>query len=307
LLYDALRKVIDLTARLCATHDVLGWRQWDYNIKQLKKSLRIIQQNNRGKKKESVKQAAYQSYLDLAQFFLARALLSVETLVSVGANALKLEAINDYIRHAQRQIDQIERRIMKGEIIPHSEKVFSIFAPHTEWNVKGKAGVPVELGLKVCVIEDHHQFILHHQVMEKVVDSDVTVSMLESAKARFPTLSSCSFDKGFYSPDNHQKLSELLDTFALPKKGKLSKANKLEQATEAFQQARQKHSAVESAINALEVHGLDCCPDKGIAGFKRYVSLAIVARNIQRLGTALLDQERRRLKRKNNRIALKTV
>ena len=44
---------------------------------------------------------------------------------------------------------------------------------------------------------------------------------------------------------------------------------------------RHQHSAVESAINALEVNGLDCCLDHGIDGFKRYITLAVVARNIQ--------------------------
>jgi hypothetical protein len=48
---------------------------------------------------------------------------------------------------------------------------------------------------------------------------------------------------------------------------------------------------VESAINALEAHGLDRCPDRGIDGFKRYVALAVVARNIQRLGAILQQQE----------------
>ena len=52
------------------------------------------------------------------------------------------------------------------------------------------------------------------------------------------------------------------------------------------------HAAVESAINALEVHGLDRCPDHGLDGFRRYVSLAVVARNIQILGAILRKQER---------------
>ena len=47
----------------------------------------------------------------------------------------------------------------------------------------------------------------------------------------------------------------------------------------AFQQARHKHAAVESAINALQVHGLEVCPDHGIEGLKRYVALGILARN----------------------------
>ena len=64
-----------------------------------------------------------------------------------------------------RQIDQIERRVLKGEVIPHEEKVSSIFEEHSEWISKGKAGVPVELGVRVCVLEDQYQFILHHRIM----------------------------------------------------------------------------------------------------------------------------------------------
>ena len=45
-------------------------------------------------------------------------------------------------------IDQIDRRVLRGERILHDEKVFSLFQPHTEWISKGKAGVPVELGLR---------------------------------------------------------------------------------------------------------------------------------------------------------------
>lgn len=65
--------------------------------------------------------------------------------------------------------------------------------------------------------------------------------------------------------------------------------------------ARKKHSAVESAINALEVHGLNKCPDHGIEGFKRYVALAIVARNIHRIGDILKRKEEKSLARKRKR------
>ena len=54
---------------------------------------------------------------------------------------------------------------------------------------------------------------------------------------------------------------------------------------------------MESAINGLEVHGLDRCPDHGIAGFKRYVALAVVARNIHRIGAILAQRELARLQR----------
>ena len=71
--------------------------------------------------------------------------------------------------------------------------------------------------------------------------------------------------------------------------------------SEPFVSARRQHSAVESGINALEVHGLDICPDHGIKGFERYVALAVVARNIQKLGTIIQKQEARRQKQLERR------
>ncbi|MCU7903514.1 MAG: ISNCY family transposase, partial [Candidatus Thiodiazotropha sp. (ex Lucinoma aequizonata)] len=68
-----------------------------------------------------------------------------------------------------------------------------------------------------------------------------------------------------------------------------------------FVRLRKKHSAVESAINALEHHGLDKCPDQGIDGFKRYIALAVVARNIQRLGAVLRQQKQEKEQRKRGR------
>ena len=78
----------------------------------------------------------------------------------------ELSKIQHFIEPAERQIDQINRRVIKGEQIPHDEKVFSLFEEYTFCASKGKAGVPVELGLKVCVLSDPIGFILHHQVMQ---------------------------------------------------------------------------------------------------------------------------------------------
>jgi len=40
---------------------------------------------------------------------------------------------------------------LKGETIPASEKMFSLFEPHTEWIQKGKQRPNVELGHKFLV------------------------------------------------------------------------------------------------------------------------------------------------------------
>jgi hypothetical protein len=205
--------------------------------------------------------------------------------------ALLLE-LNTFSQHAQRQIDQIKRRVIDGETIPHAEKVFSLFQPHTEWISKGKAGVPVELGMRVCIVEDTHGFILHHRVMQQETDDKVALDMVSATQASFPSFKACSFDKGFHSQDNQRDLKDTLEQVVLPKKGKLSKVDQAREYADDFVQAKQKHSAVESAINALQVHGLDKCPDHGIDGFERYAALAVLSRNIQVIGCIVRSQAR---------------
>ncbi|AKH39713.1 MULTISPECIES: ISNCY-like element ISNco1 family transposase [Nitrosomonas] len=306
LLGDALRKAITLTARWCESQHLSDWRQYRYNLRQLKRLMRNAQSKKRRKAADQQSNLqtiqAYQAYIEQAQCYVKKIQTTLTKLATTATRELlqKIE-IEDYLQHAKRQIDQIERRVIKGEIIPHQEKVFSIFEPHTEWVSKGKAGVPVELGVKVCILEDQHQFILHHHVMERQTDDQIAVNMVTQAKKRFPILNACSFDKGFHSPANQAELAQHLEQVTLPKKGKLSKERKAIEQMEEFVKARRAHSAVESAINALEVHGLDKCPDHGMGGFKRYVALAIVARNIRRIGDILwqqdVERERKAIKR----------
>ena len=318
LLYDALRKVITLTARWCEQQELSDWRQHQYNVGHLKRLMRNAQNKKRSKaKSEEQKQKnetlcleAHQRYLEVAAHYLNKAQATVAKLEKSSRHEFdvlrKLE-IEGFMRHAIRQIDQTKRRVILGEVIPHAEKVFSIFEPHTEWISKGKAGVPVELGVKVCIVEDQDQFILHHDVMQQKTDDQVAVSMVAEAQKRFSNLNACSFDKGFHSPDNQHALKEHLERVALPRKGKLSQIAQAEQQSEEFIKARRAHSAVESAINALEVHGLDVCPDHGIGGFKRYVAFAVVARNIHRIGAILWQQEQQREQRKKKYSDRKSV
>ena len=300
LLADAIRKVIAISAEFAETFGLPGWRQHAHHQRRFKKGYRTVQrlkhstskdEKKRQKKQEQI-EGAYRDYLRMAREYLKRAEKTREALPSGDLSAfVGIAELDEFRRHAERQIDQIERRVLKGEVIPHGEKVFSLFEPHTEWISKGKAGVPVELGLRVCVVEDRDRFILHHRVMERQTDDQVAIMMVDETQARFPRLRAISMDKGFHSQPNQQALKERLDCPVLPKKGRRSKADHERESQPEFVELRCQHSAVESAINALEVHGLDRCPDHGIDGFKRYVGLAVLARNIQRLGAVLRQQE----------------
>lgn len=307
LLWDAIRKVIELTGQECEELGITEWRQRQHILRKIKKlfnrSRKLKRSNSKDKQKRAAKKQqvveVHQEYIGLVEQYIERVRISLATLneLAIG-NIASIMLIEYFIGHAKRQIDQIHRRVIKDKEIPHSEKAFSIFEPHTEWISKGKAGVPQELGLRVCIIEDQHGFILHHHVMENQTDDQIAVAMVTKAKQKFSALNSCSFDKGFHSPKNQEDLKRLLDNVVLPRKGKLSLKVKEIEHSEGFIEARRKHSAVESAINALENHALDRCPDHGIIGFKRYVALGVLARNVQILGAKIQQKALRRLKRR---------
>jgi len=242
----------------------------------------------------------YIDYLSMAQVFIAKSEDAMVELNQQGDTLATLQ-IDSYIAHAERQIDQIDRRVLQGQVIPHEEKIFSIFEPHTEWISKGKAGVPVEFGVRVCVLEDQHQFILHHRVMWQETDEKIAVTMVEEAKNKFPTLSQCSFDKGFYSPENVTQLDKQLELNIMPKKGRLNEAEREKTQQEAYRQACRQHSAVESCINNLDQRGFDRCLSYGRDGFERHVGLAVVATNVHRLGLILQREEREKRKKEKQR------
>ncbi|NLO01693.1 MAG: hypothetical protein GX126_05140, partial [Bacteroidales bacterium] len=70
-------------------------------------------------------------------------------------------------------VDLLERRVIKGEEIPHEEKIFSIFEEYTEWITKGKLRPNVELGKKLAITTDQYNLILDYRVMDHQSDSGI--------------------------------------------------------------------------------------------------------------------------------------
>ena len=209
-----------------------------------------------------------------------------------------IEQIKQFQQYLTKHIDLIERRLLKGETIPHEEKIFSLFEPHTEWITKAKSRPNVELGHRLLITSNRQGLVVDYKVMESSTDPDEVPSLIKRLTERFghDSISSHSFDKGFYSATNKQEVSKLADTVIMPKKGKLNQSEKEEQASNTFRKLRNAHSAVESDINSLEHHGLDRCPDKGLEHYKNYVGLGILSYNLHQIGNHLLGKVRGRKK-----------
>lgn len=300
LLFDAIRCAIRDTAKYAEANDLPNWRQYQFNIRNCKKGMRKIQKIKHSTSKLQAKIIkrkneiilGYRDYIKCVEKYIDKINKTLEQPVGPSLlSAAYFTTINENIKYAKQQIDLIIRRIFNEEKIPHKDKIFSIFQAHTEWINKGKAGVPVELGLRVCIVEHSSGYILHHMVMENQTDSDIVVEIIKQTQKLYPDFMACSFDKGFHSPSNQIELAEILDDVVMPKKGKCNKIQAQRESSREFKTAKRKHSAVESGINALQVHGLDKCLDHGIHGFKRYVAMVVVGRNLQKLGSTFIAKE----------------
>ena len=297
LLWDATRCLTREAHAACAKYGIGGWRQHKHLTEKARKLFGAVSTARRWRARPD----AVSSYLEFCGRIADKAEASLAELERAGASEAETASIRRFLDHARRQIDQIDRRLLKGEAIPHDEKVFSVFEEHTRWISKGKAGHPVELGVPLCIVEDQHQFILDHRIMWKGEDVDVAAPLLESCLQAYPDIAVCSFDRGFHSPENQERLGELLKTAALPKKGRPSAAERRREAEPTFAKARRRHPAVESAINNLEQRGLDRVRTRGAAGFERTVGLSILAANLHRIGLIARRRERKRLDRLRKR------
>jgi len=292
LLWDASRKCIDTAQWFNAHLQIQGWRKANSWKTEIKRIFRISAKANSsgGKYKEERTQNAVSQYIDLCHRLSLKvtnllAQTQKYTTASLLAKHLELEY---YHQMLTKHIDLVDRRILQSEVIPSSEKLYSIFETHAEWLTKGKKYTPVEIGHNVLIATDQFNFIIDYQVLEKQTDSGVTQDLVTSLVNKFPNqIESLSLDKGFYSKANKEFVEKLIPKAIMPKKGKTNSVEKQKEAEVSFIKLRNAHSAVESNINQLEHNGLGRCPDRGIKNFKRYTAASVLAYNIHKLGEHL--------------------
>src|SRR5712692_7650256 len=305
LIGDGLRKVVTLAAELAQEHGLPGWRQHQHLLMNVKDLVREIGRVSRAKGKGADRlKPGYQKLLTLAEDLLQRArqlLLDLTLRVDVKGTDVLSAVVGGQQRdllHYLQLTDQVcgtaRRRVLLGETVPNEDKIFSIFEPHTELIKRGKQPNPIQYGHNVLVIEDAAGFICHYEVVANgVLDQDLVVPVMTKLQKRFDgKIERASFDRAFHTPDNQEKLAEIVTHPCIPKKGQALGRKQQEEATVEFRQARQNHPGVESAIGALQSgNGQERCRDKSKRGYERYVGLGILGRNLQVLGKLLLAQE----------------
>jgi len=80
----------------------------------------------------------------------------------------------------------------------------------------------------------------------------------------------------------------------MPKRGRKNAQEAEAESAKRFVALRKAHSAVESAINALEHHGLNRCLDVGLDGYTRYIVSVVRGAGVRQLSPEGGEEERRR-------------
>jgi transposase, IS5 family len=305
LIKDGLGKVATLAAAVAEAHGLPGWRQHEHLLHKVKRIVRNLHRVSRAKSQGADRlKPGYRRLLALAEELLERARQLLRTLrfrpEGEGIDWLgeglagPHEELWHYLQLTQKVCGTARRRVLLGETVPNEDKIFSMFEPHTELIKRGKQPHPIQYGHKALVIEDAVGFICHYAVLANgVLDQDALLpAMSELQKRVGGKIKSASFDRAFHTPDNQEKLGQIVAQPCLPKKGRIIGRQQQEDATVEFREARQNHPGIESAIGALQAgNGQERCRDQGKLGYERYVALGVLGRNLQVLGKLLLAQD----------------
>lgn len=290
LLWDCARKCISLSAKLSDKQQISGWRKaknWHRQLKGLMRQVGKISAGGGKNKAERLVQVCA-SYLLKASELSEKVSIFLAALneLSLAEAAIVLE-LEYYLKMLDKHIDLVDRRLLKGETIPHEEKMFSVFQPYADFIKKGKLHPNVEIGKKLFVTTDQYHLIVDYQIGDHRPDNQKTMEIVHRLVSKYSNIQSLSVDKGFSDQQDKVLLEAFIPELIMPKKGKRNQKEKHLESAAGFKKLKNKHSAIESNINELEHRGLDRCPDRTWPNFQRYIGLGVCAYNLHKIGRKL--------------------
>jgi IS5 family transposase len=182
---------------------------------------------------------------------------------------------------AEQVIWQTERRVMLGESLPPSEKIVSIFEPHTDIIKKDRRDV--SYGHKLCLSTGASNLVIDVVVEDgNPADSTLAVRMARRASAILGAPPrQMAFDGGFSSKQNVADIKELgVRDVAFSKSPGIA-IEEMVKDRRVYRALRNFRAGIEAGISWLKrALGLTRCNWKGLEAFKSYVWSAVITANL---------------------------
>jgi transposase, IS5 family len=189
--------------------------------------------------------------------------------------------IRQYSPLVSQILSQAERRVFRGESVPASEKIVSIFEPHTDIIIKGNR--ETEYGHKVCLTTGASSLVTDVLVEQgNPADSTLAIKMMERQRDIFgksPT--QASFDGGFATRANLTALRAIGIQDVVFHKRCGIEVEDMARSRRVYTKLRAFRAGIEGTISFLKrTFGLERCTWRGFSSFRAYVQCGVVACNL---------------------------
>jgi IS5 family transposase len=199
--------------------------------------------------------------------------------------------LDRYLPLVRRVVDQARRRVLQGQQVPATEKVLSLFEPHTRIITRHKAGAAVEFGRTVVLDEVEGGIVTRYHLLG---DGEAEQAQLGPALrhhqalfGRAPRL--VTGDRGLHGPDNERVGREAgVVHLVIPRSGSGTAAQRARERTRSWRRRYRWRSGIEGRISSLRRdYGLRRCADHGELGMERCVGWAVIASNLRHIAQHL--------------------
>ena len=237
------------------------------------------------------RQSLYRDLLQVAEETLGDAEKAISELEGwEDDKAMELSAeLQETVMIGRQVIDQTRRRVVEGESVLSSEKVVSIFEPHSDIIVKGRRDV--EYGHKICLTTGASSLVLDCIVTEgNPADNTMAEPMTERHEEILGEVpKEVAFDGGFASKANVRALKKLgVEDVAFSKRCGLLVSDMV-RSTWVYKRLRNFRAGIEGVISFLKrCFGLRVCLWRGFESFKAYVWGSILSANLLMLARHVL-------------------
>lgn len=192
-----------------------------------------------------------------------------------------VKQMDHYIALARQVIDQTYRRVVLGQAVAASEKIVSIFEPHTDIIIKDRR--ETIFGHKLCLSEGGSGLILD-VVVENGNPADSTLAVRTVERAQRLTgmvFRKVAFDGGFASKANLQGIKDLGVEQVAFSKGRGLTVEQMAGDQRSYRKLRNFRAGIEGTISWVKrCLGLRRCTWQGLASFKSYVLASVISANL---------------------------
>jgi IS5 family transposase len=196
-----------------------------------------------------------------------------------------LDTLETFVPRVEQVISQTTRRVQQGETVPASEKVVSLFEPHTAIIRKGKAGKPTEFGRVVWVAETEGGIITQARVLDgNPDDAAELVPSLDQHIDQFKRPPRLLAGDGKLATATNEREAQQRGVrhVVLPRPGKKTASRLAYERQRWFRRGRNWRAGIEGRISGLKRgQGLDRCRYHGDAGMERWVGWGVIAHDLR--------------------------